>query len=73
MKPFYLIPLALLVAACAEAPDIDDLKENSYPLVEQLLTEDDNEVVTHRLDRYILDQHPDDLTYWRLLKRAWGK
>ena len=63
MKHFLLIPLALLVAACAGAPSLDDLKENSYPLVEQLLTEDDNEVVTHRLDRYILDQHPDDLTY----------
>lgn len=68
MKHFILIPLALLVAACAGAPSIDDLKENSYPLVEQLLTEDDNEVVTHRLDRYILDQHPDDLTYTGTIK-----
>ena len=68
MKPFYLIPLALLVAACAEAPNIDDLKEDSYPLVEQLLTEDDNEVVSHRLDRYILDQHPDKLTYTGTIK-----
>lgn len=68
MKPFYLLPLALLVAGCSSAPDIDDLKENSYPLVEQLLTEDDNDAVSHRLDRYILDQHPDKLTYTGTIK-----
>lgn len=69
MKHFYLFPLALLLlAGCSAAPDIDDLKEDSYPLVEQLLTEDDNEVVTHRLDRYILDKHPDKLTYTGTIK-----
>ena len=69
MKHFYLLPLALLVAACGNgAPDLDDLKENSYPLVEQVLTEDDNAVVQHRLDRYILDEHPDDLTYTGTIK-----
>lgn len=68
MKSVYLLPLALLMAACSGAPDIDDLKEDSYPLVEQLLTEDDNDFVTHRLDRYILDQHPDKLTYTGTIK-----
>ncbi len=62
MKHFLLIPLSLLVAAGAGAPSLDDLKEKSYPLVERLLTEDAHEVVTHRLDRYILAQHPDKLT-----------
>ena len=34
MKHLYLLPLALLLAACgSQAPDIDDLKEQSYPLV----------------------------------------
>ncbi len=64
LKAFYLLPLALLVAACGnDAPSIDDLEEDSYPLVEEVLTEDDNEAVSHRLDRYTLDKHPDDLTY----------
>ena len=64
MKPLYLFPLALLVAACGnEAPSIDDMKEDSYPLVEQVLTEDDNAEVSHRLDRYTLDKHTDELTY----------
>lgn len=63
MKLFYLFPLALLVAACSDAPTIDDLKEDSYPLVEQVLTEDDTEALSHRLDRYTLDQHPDKLSY----------
>ena len=64
MKRFYLFPLALLVAACGnEAPSIDDLKEDSYPLVEQVLTEDDNAEVSHRLDRYTLDKHTEELTY----------
>ena len=73
MKHFSLFlaaaALTLLVSACSGgAPDLDDLKENSYPLVEQLLTEDDNAAVTHRLDRYILDQHPDKLTYTGTIK-----
>ena len=63
MKHFYLFPLALLVAACSGAPSIDDLKEDSYPFVEQVLTEDDTEAVSHRLDRYTLDKHPDKLSY----------
>ena len=63
-KAFYLLPLALLVAACGgSAPSIDDLEEDSYPLVEKVLTEDDNAEVTHRLDRYTLDKHTDELTY----------
>ena len=63
MKHFYLFPLARLVAACNDAPTIDDLKEDSYPLVEQVLTEDDTEALSHRLDRCTLDQHPDKLSY----------
>ena len=63
MKASYLFPLALLVTACSEAPTIDDLKEDSYPLVEQVLTEDDTDALSHRLDRYTLDQHPDKLSY----------
>ena len=63
-KAYYLLPLALLVAACGgSAPSIDDLEEDSYPLVEKVLTEDDNAEVTHRLDRYTLDKHTDELTY----------
>ena len=63
MKRLYLLPLALLAAACSSAPTIDDLKEDSYPLVEQVLTEDDTEALSHRLDRYTLDEHPDKLSY----------
>ncbi len=33
MKHFYLFPLTLLLlAGCNTSPDIDDLKEDSYPL-----------------------------------------
>ena len=63
MKYFYLFLLPLLAVACSGAPDIDDLKEDSYPLVEQVLTEDDTDALSHRLDRYTLDKHPDELTY----------
>ena len=63
MKAYYILPLALLVAACNEAPTIDNLEEDSYPLVEQVLTEDDTEALSHRLDRYTLDEHPDKLSY----------
>ena len=46
MKAIYLLPLALLVAACGnEAPSIDDLEEDSAPLVEQVLTEDDTDII----------------------------
>ena len=64
MKHFYLLPLALLVAACGnEAPSIDFMEEDSYSYVEQVLTEDDTDALSHRLDRYTLDQHPDELSY----------
>ena len=68
MKHFSLFlaaaALTLLVSACSGgAPDLDDLKENSYPLVEQVLTEDDTEALSHRLDRCTPDEHPDKLSY----------
>ena len=64
MKHFYLFPLALLVAACGGgAPSIDDLKEDSYPFVEQALMEDNTDAVSHRLDRCTLDKHPDKVPY----------
>jgi len=50
-----VFPLALCLASCISVPTLDDLKEDSYPSVVQLLTEDDNETVMHRLDRYNLD------------------
>ena len=31
--------------------------------MEQVLTEDDTDALSHRLDRYTLDKHPDELTY----------
>ena len=68
MNLYYLLPLALLVAGCSGEPGLDDLKENSYPLVEQVLTEDDNEQVQHRPDRYILDEHPEKLVYTGTIK-----
>ena len=60
--------VALCAVSCSDAPDIDDLKEDSAPLVEQLVTEDNTEKLSYRLDRYILDQHPDDLTYTGTIK-----
>ena len=64
MKRLYLLPMALLVAACGGgAPSIDDLEEDSLPLVEKVLTEDDTAELSHRLDRYTLDKHTDELTY----------
>ena len=63
MKPLFLLPLALLIAACNGAPDMDDLRDDSEPLLQQLLTELDTDTVTHRLDRYTLDEHPSELSY----------
>ena len=64
MKHLYLLPVALLVAACGGgAPSIDDLEDDSLPLVEKVLTEDDTAELSHRLDRYTLDKHTDELTY----------
>ena len=73
MKSIRILTMAAVAAgvflsSCSSAPDIDDLKENSIPYVEQLLTEDDNDTVSHRLDRYILDGHPDKLTYTGTVK-----
>ena len=60
--------VALYAVSCSNGPDIDDLKEDSAPLVEQLVTEDNTEKLSYRLDRYILDGHPDKLTYTGTVK-----
>ncbi len=60
--------VALCAVSCSNGPDIDDLKEDSAPLVEQLVTEDNTEILSYRLDRYILDGHPDKLTYTGTVK-----
>ena len=64
----FIAAAALSCVACSDAPDIDDLKEDSYPVVEELLTEDNTEALSYRLDRYILDGHPDKLTYTGTIK-----
>ena len=73
MKSIRILTMAAVAAgvflsSCSSAPDIDDLKENSIPYVKQILTEDDNDTVSHRLDRYILDGHPDKLAYTGTIK-----
>ena len=53
---------------CSTAPSIEDVQESTAEGVESLLTEDNNENLFLRMDRYFLSEQVDELTYKGTLK-----
>ena len=64
----FAIGSLLLLMGCSSAPKIEDVEKDTKDGVEQLLTEDNNDELTLRLDRYFLSEQVDDLTYKGTLK-----
>lgn len=62
------IGILFFVMGCSSAPKIEEVEKDTKEGVEQLLTEDNNEELTLRLDRYFLSEQVDDLTYKGTLK-----
>ena len=58
----------LFMMGCSSVPKIEDVERDTKEGVEQLLTEDNNEGLSLRLDRYFLSEQVDDLTYKGTLK-----
>ena len=63
-----IIVFSIMMTACSKEPTIDEVEQSSADAVERLLTEDNNEDLYLRLDRFFLDEHPDKLTYTGTLK-----
>ena len=72
MKKKLLTTLAittlLSLFGCSTVPSIEEVQENTAAGVESLLTEDNNEELSLRMDRYFLNEQVDDLTYKGKLK-----
>lgn len=62
LKALALSTLLTLVA-CTSAPSIEKVQEETTDDVENLLTEDNNDELYFRFDRYFLSEQVDDLTY----------
>ena len=68
LTTFAIGSLLLIMMGCSSVPKIEDVEEDSKEGVERLLTEDNNDKLTYRLDRYFLSEQVDDLTYKGILK-----
>lgn len=72
MKKKLLTTLAittlLFLFGCSTVPSIEEVQESTAAGVESLLTEDNNEELSLRMDRYFLNEQVDDLTYKGKLK-----
>lgn len=64
----FALTTLFFLAGCSLAPSIDRVQEDTAEGVEELLTEDNNEKISLRLDRYFLSEQVDDLTYKGTLK-----
>ena len=67
-KQIVILSLICLLASCVSAPTIDEVETQTREGVEELLTEDNNENLSFRLERYFLTEQTDDLTYVGTLK-----
>ena len=72
MKAIKLLALAtatfILFGCKDKAPDIQKVQDATESSVEQLLTEDNNEQIYLRMDRYFLSEQTNPLTYEGYLK-----
>lgn len=68
MKKIFMAIAIFMVAGCNIAPNIEVVEKESAKLVEELLTEDNNQERFVRLDRYFLSEKVDALTYTGTLK-----
>ena len=62
------ITTLLFLIGCSIAPSIEKVQESTADGVESLLTEDNNEELSLRMDRYFLSEQVDELTYKGTLK-----
>lgn len=60
--------ILLLSSSCHRMPSIDKVQEATEEGVRDLLTEDNNELLTYRMDRYFLSEQIDDYTFVGTLK-----
>lgn len=67
LTSFTLAALLSLIG-CSTAPSIEKVEESTAKGVEELLTEDNNENLSLRMDRYFLSEQVDELTYKGMLK-----
>ena len=58
----------MLMAGCSSAPKLEEVENSTRKNVEALLTEDNNEELTYRMDDYFLTEQVDDLTYKGILR-----
>ena len=64
MKKLFILVLGIVcLYGCVTSPSIELLQEKTLSDVEELITEDNNEELSIRLDRYFLSEQVDDLTY----------
>lgn len=64
----FAIATLLSLIGCSSVPSIETVQESTVDDVESLLTEDNNEELSFRMDRYFLQERVDDLTYKGCLK-----
>ena len=64
----FAIATLLSLIGCSTVPSIEKVQESTADGVESLLTEDNNEELSLRMDRYFLSEQVDDLTYKGTLK-----
>lgn len=69
---WFLTTLSLLVltfmASCSSAPKLEEVQKRTKEKVEELLTEDNNDELSFRLNEYYLLKKVDDLTYSGILE-----
>lgn len=64
----FMLATLLTLIGCSTAPSIEKVQESTAEGVEALLTEDNNEELSLRMDRYFLSEQVDELTYKGSLK-----
>ena len=64
----FAIGSLLFMMGCSFAPKIEDVEKSTKEGVEELLTEDNNDELSFRLDRYFLSEQVDEMTYKGTLK-----
>lgn len=69
MKKILILILGIiLLHGCTTIPSIEKVQDATADSVEKLLTEDNNEELSFRMDRYFLSEQIDELTYKGTLK-----
>lgn len=68
ISTLFSLTVLIFMTGCSSSPNLEEVQKKTREKVEELLTEDNNDELSFRLNKYYVVKKDDDLTYSGILE-----